>query len=221
MRFLVAALSMWLPWRLRRLLLERYFGYELHPTSSIGFSILLVEKLVLGRGARIGHLNMIKGLELVSIGEQSIIGNLNWITAFPKIESKHFAHQPDRRPRLLVGAHAAITHRHLIDCTAEVSIGSFTTFAGFQSQILTHSIDISESRQSSEPVSIGDYCFVGTNCVILGGSKLPDRSVLGAKSLLNKPHAEPLRLYAGVPSRLISELSPAHKYFNRQQGFID
>ena len=148
------------------------------------------------------------------------MGNLCWITGFPPGPSRHFAHQPERRPELHVGAHAAITHRHLIDCTATVTIGPFTTFAGYQSQILTHSIDLAASRQSSAPVTIGAYCFVGTNCVLLGGAALPDRSVLGAKSLLNKAYAEELTLYGGTPARPIQALPEDTAYFHRAEGNV-
>ena len=55
---------------------------------------------------------------------------------------------------------------------------------------MTHSIDLAAGRQASAPVVIGEYGFVGTNCVLLGGSVLPERCVLGAKSLLNKAWTE-------------------------------
>ena len=70
------------------------------------------------------------------------------------------------------------------------------------------------------PIRIGDYCFVGTNSVILGGSNLPDYSVLGAKSLLNKKCEVPYSLYAGVPALTIKDLDKNAKYFQRIDGFI-
>jgi acetyltransferase-like isoleucine patch superfamily enzyme len=76
-------------------------------------------------------------------------------------------------------------------------------------------------RQSSAPVTIGDYAFVGTDCVLLGGSSLPDHSVLGAKSLLNKQYSEPFWLYAGNPARPVNRLSEDMGYFRRQVGFVD
>ncbi len=182
---------------------------------------MLVDKLVLGPDARIGHGNVIKGAALVRLAEQGFIGNGNWITGFPAgTGSRHFAHQPDRRPELHLGAHAAITNRHLIDCTHRVEIGAFTTFAGFRSQILTHSIDLQLARQHSEPITVGAYCFVGTDCVLLGGAALPDRSVLGAKSLLNKAYTDPGQLYAGVPARPVAPLPADAAYFSRETGFI-
>ena len=198
MKTLLMALSVLLPWTLRRWVLRRWFGYEIHPTSRIGRSWVFPKHLVMEAHASIGNLTVCKNLALVHLGEHATVGNLGWITGFPPGPSRHFAHEPDRKPHLIVGAHAAITHRHIIDCTNTVTIGAFTTFAGFQSQILTHSIDLAASRQSSQPVTIGEYCFVGTNCVLLGGAVLPDRSVLGAKSLLNKAFTETGHLYGGV-----------------------
>jgi carbonic anhydrase/acetyltransferase-like protein (isoleucine patch superfamily) len=69
-------------------------------------------------------------------------------------------------------------------------------------------------------VRVGDYCFVGTNCVLLGGSALPDFCVLGAKSLLNKSLTESYYLYGGVPARPIEKLSPDCEYFRRATGFV-
>ena len=63
--------------------------------------------------------------------------------------------------------------------------------------------------------------FVGTNCVILGGIVLPDHSVLGAMSLLNKVHSESWGLYAGQPSQLVKSIDPSFAYFNRQTGFVN
>ena len=165
---------------------------------------------------------MCKSLGLGHLREHAFVGNGNWITGYPPGSSGHFSQQPDRRPELILGRHAAITNRHLIDCTATVSIGAYTTFAGFSSQILTHSIDLASSRQAASPVTIGEYCFVGTNSVLLGGSVLPDRSVLGAKSLLNKVFKETGTLYGGVPAKPISALPVEQMaYFRRETGFVD
>ncbi len=212
--------SLLLPWGIRRGFLEKQFGYQLHETSRIGLSFILPERLVMEAGARIGHLNVCKGIALLQLGEHSSIGNLNWITGFPRGGARHFVEETDRVPQLLIGPHSAITHRQLIDCTNTVTIGKFTTFAGFQSQILTHSIDLARNRQASAAVRIGDYCFVGTNSVILGGSALPDYSVLGAKSLLNKSFTETHQLYAGVPAKSVQTLPSDYEYFRRTEGFV-
>jgi acetyltransferase-like isoleucine patch superfamily enzyme len=171
-------------------------------------------------GSQIGHLTVCKGIDLLHLKAHSSIGRGNWITGFPLGGSPHFADEANRRPELVLGEHAAITHRHLIDCTNSVTIGRFTTMAGFQSQILTHSIDLERNRQTSAPVRIGDYCFVGTNSVLLPGSSLPDYSVLGAKSLLNRAFTDAYTLYGGVPAATIKQLPADYAYFKRTEGFV-
>lgn len=220
MKRALAILALFLPWPLKRWVYRRVFHYEIDSTARIGFSLIMPAQLKMGPRSRIGHLNLCKGLQLLDIGEASTIGRGNWITGFPVGHPQHFAHDPDRQPSLRIGSHSAITHRHLIDCTNQIQVGSFTTIAGYQSQFLTHSIDVVANRQDSHPISIGDYCFVGTNVVILGGASLPNQCVLGAKSLLNKAYTERLKVYGGVPARAVADLPEDAAYMNRQTGFV-
>jgi carbonic anhydrase/acetyltransferase-like protein (isoleucine patch superfamily) len=209
-----------LPWRLKRFLLRSLYGYDLHPASHIGLAWVFPTRLVMGQHSSVGHLTVCKGLDLLAVGEHSTIGRLNWISAYPLNRPPHFAHMTNRKPQLVIGEHAAITHRHIIDCTDEVVVGAFATVAGFRSQILTHSIDLKECRQHAKPVRIGRYSFVGTACTILGGAVVPDYSVVAANALLNKAHEERYRLYAGVPAKAVAQLDPDMQYFSRGTGFV-
>jgi acetyltransferase-like isoleucine patch superfamily enzyme len=220
MKRLLSVFVVCLPWPLKRWLLRTLWRYEIHATAHIGLAWVFPEHLSMRPHSRIGHLTVCKGMKLLRLEEYALIGRGNWISGFPKVASRHFAHQPDREPGLTIGRHAAITNRHLIDCTATVTVGAFATMAGFGSQILTHTIDLEHNCQTSAPVRIGAYSFVGTNCVILGGSVLPDYSVLGAKALLNQALDQPYQLYAGVPARSVKQLSPDWKYFQRTEGFV-
>lgn len=217
---LIMLLSFLLPWSARRRLLEGQFGYSIHPSSRIGLAWICPRRLIMEERSSIGHLNLCKNIDLLHLGAHAIIGQLNWITGFPSGGGRHFAHQTDRRPELILDDHAGISSRHLIDCTARVRIGAFATLAGFRSQLITHSIDLEAGRQSSEPIDIGEYCFVGTDSVILGGSVLPHHSVLGAKSLLNKKLDAAFCLYGGVPAKLLRELPHEWEYFHRKEGFV-
>ncbi|MES1024386.1 acyltransferase [Gloeocapsa sp. BRSZ] len=221
MKQLFMLLSLFLPWLIRRWLLEIVFGYQIHPTSRIGFAWVFPQYLIMEAHSSIGHFTVCKSLDFVHLKQSAAIGRGNWITGFPLNSTIHFTHEIDRKPQLVLGEHSAITNRHLIDCTNSVIIGNFSTFAGFQSQILSHSIDLESCRQSSAPISIGNYCFIGTNCVLLGNSSLPDYSVLGAKSLLNKKYIDSYYLYAGVPARPIKRLSKQLLYFSRPVGFVN
>ena len=219
-RILFSIATTCLPWPLRRWALTKFFGYKIHRTARLGFCLLLAKDIIMEEHTSIGHLTVCIHLDLVHLKPHASIGRGNWITGYPSEGPDFFSHQPSRRAELMLGTHSAITHRHLIDCSARVMIGKYTTFAGFRSQLLSHTIDVAENRQTAEPVSIGDYCFVGTDCVILGGSSLPDFSVLAAKSLLNHEHEERHTLYGGVPARALRVLDKDYKYFSRATGYV-
>ena len=164
------------PWPIRRWMLNAFFGYKIDRTAKIGLSWIRPRRLVVGKGSYIGHLNVVKGLDDLIIGEAVVIGRMNWITAFPSGNSDHFTEDPNRHPALIVEDHAGITNRHIIDCTSKITVGRMSTVAGFQSQFLTHSIDLQESRQRSKEIVIGEYTFVGTGVIVFGGAILPPRS---------------------------------------------
>lgn len=220
MKRFLALLAVLLPWRLRRMLLVSLFKYDIHPSARIGFAWVFPDHLKMAANAHIGNLTVCRGMQLLQLDEAAWLGNLNWITGFPAENRAFFEGQADRRPELILKEHAAITNRHLIDCTDTVTIGKFTTFAGFRSQILTHSIDLPGCRQVAKPVSIGDYCFVGTGSIILAGAVLPNYSVLGAGSVLNKAYTDDHFLYAGNPARPVKPLSEELQYFTRTVGFV-
>lgn len=221
-RTLISLAVIWLPWPLRRLVLVHLLGYDIHRTARIGYSLICPARLEMGPGSRIGHLTLCRSwVELVRLGEFARIGNLNSISGAPLKGTVHFKDDANRRPELVVYDHAAITSRHYIDCTAPVSIGRFSTFAGCRSIILSHSIDLVNCKQTATPISVGEYCFVGAASVLLPGSILPDFSVLGANSLLNKRFTEPYYLYAGNPARPMKQLSRESKYFARTTGYVD
>src|SRR5690606_454133 len=154
----------------------------------IGYAWIFPKKLVMKEDSRIAHFTVAIHLDDIELGISGSIGRSNWITGLSAATKLcYFGHQKgNRKSELILGDHSAITKHHHIDCTNSITIGKFATIAGYHSQLLTHSIDIDENRQDSAPIQIGDYCFIGTNVVILGGARLPHFSVLGAKSLLNK-----------------------------------
>jgi hypothetical protein len=173
----------------------------------------------MGPGTRIGHFTLTRNLDIMRLEEKASIGQWNWITGYARGGPAYRA-ETSRISKLVLRRHAAVTSRHYLDCTNSIEVGEFSTVAGLRSQFLTHGIDLHYSIQRSRPIFIGRFCFVGTNCVILGGSVLPDYSVLGAKSLLNKIYYETRSLYAGVPARKVKDLPPTSAYFLRTDGFV-
>lgn len=210
-----------MPWPLRRFVLRKFFGYELHPGARIGMAWVYPAKLIMEENSRIDHFTVAIHLDKLHIGKNSSIGRSNWITGLSvNTKTDFFKHQSDRKAELIIGDESSITKNHHIDCTNSVRIGNFVTLAGYYSQLLTHSIDPVENRQHSEAIELGDYTFIGTNVVILGGAVLPPRSVLGAKSLLNKKFTDEWMLYAGVPAKPVSQIEKSAKYFTREKGYV-
>jgi len=207
------------PWAIRRRVLNLFFGFEIHSTARVGVSLISVAKLKMGPGSRIGHLNVIKGLEELTMEESATVGNLNWITAHPKDDKKFFRKYQSRRTRLVLSEHSAVTSRHLIDCTDSIEIGRFATVAGYGSQLLTHSIDLNESEQSCYPIIIGDHNFIGTRTIILPGVSVGNMVVVGAGSVINTSLTIEFGLFAGQPAKFIKKMNEV-SYFSRSNGEV-
>lgn len=203
-------------------MLNKFFGFEIHPTARIGMAWVFPKELIMLPNTRIDHFTIAVNLDVIRMEKNSSIGRSNWITGFPtKTDSLHFQHQTNRKAELIIGESSAITKKHHIDCTNSITIGKFSTIAGYNSQFLTHSINVFENRQDSTAIIIGDFTFVGTNSVVLGGATLPSYSVLGAKSLLNKSFDTSWKLYGGVPAKSISDIPKDAKYFSRIDGYVN
>ncbi len=221
MRLFILLLGWLLPHRFRKALYAKVFGWKLAKTSHLGRSLILCKHLSLGEDASLGSLNVVRFIDFLIVHDHSDIGSLNWITGFPTTGGTPFPEVKDRQCGLELGPHSSIISRHFIDCTGGVTVGAFSTIAGLRSQILTHSIDIYSSHQTCQPITIGDYCFVGTGSILLPGSALPNYSILGAGSVLTKKQTQELALYAGSPAALKKDLSQSEvKYFTRTVGRV-
>ena len=211
-----------MPWAFRRAVMQHILGYSVHRDAFISrFALVLPSHLVMEAHASIAAFTVAIHLDSLELKEHASIGRSNWISGFPKGSNKHFAHVSNRNPKLILGAHSAITKQHIIDCTHSIEIGSFTTIAGYRSQFLTHSIDYVECRQNCSPIKIGDYCLIGTGCIFLPGTSLASHSICGAGSIVNKDLNEEYRLYAGSPAASKKALDKDAKYFTRTFGYVD
>lgn len=206
LKLLIQIALLGVPWRLRRILLNALLRYSIHPSAKIGISLVMVDSLVMEAGSRIGHLNMIRNLRLVEMGEQATIGRTNYISGYRTSPHGSFQDHGDRISSLRMGAHSAITNSHHIDCTDAVEIGSFSTIAGYNTQVLTHSIDLVSSKQTCGKVTIGSYCFIGTRVVFLAGVSIADGVIVGAGSVVNKSLEECYCLYGGVPAKFVKNM---------------
>ncbi len=218
---ILKALIVLMPWCIKRRLLSLIFGYDLAATARIGLSWIYPKHLQMSDDAYIGHFNVAIHLDTLRMDKGALIARSNWITGFPTgTTSRHFAHDVERKSELTMGEQSRIIKGHRVDCTSAVSIGKFTSIAGYDSLIMSHSVDVYACRQDSHPIRIGDYCFVASRVVILGGAELPSHSVLGAGAVLGKRYTDEWTLYGGVPAKPIKPIPRSAKFFTREEGFI-
>jgi acetyltransferase-like isoleucine patch superfamily enzyme len=216
-KLLLAALTP-LPSRIKILVYRHVFGFDVSVDARIGFSLILCQNLIMGSGAVIGHMNVIRGNMTLDMKPKAVIGQFNWITA-GNTDPQYFKGF-DRHSELILGEESSITTRHLLDCTDRIEIGRLTTVAGYRSTILTHSIDYRTAKQSCQPIKIGDLCLLGSNVVILMGVTVADRSVVGAGSVVANSTDKELGLWVGAPARRVRDLTGEEAYFTRRSGHI-
>jgi UDP-3-O-[3-hydroxymyristoyl] glucosamine N-acyltransferase len=171
---------------------------ELGDGTEIGHLNLItrVGSFVTGRSVRIGSLNIIRGGERVSLGDYAEVMRLNVLNAIPD-------HDCTTSPasRLEIGRGAVVVSGHRIDFTDEVTIGQNVIIGGRNSSLWTH------NRQSTAPIAIGDFCYLGSEVRLAPGARLAERSILGLGSVLAGAIDTPGSLVGGVPARIIRPLT--------------
>jgi acetyltransferase-like isoleucine patch superfamily enzyme len=160
--------------------------------------ILRVGRLETGHRARIGVGNVIRGGERVTLGAYSTVMRFNVINAIPD-------HDCTTEPVsvLELGDGAIVVSGHRIDFTDRVTIGRNVIIGGRNSSLWTH------NRQESAPISIGDFCYLGSEIRVAPGARLASECMLALGSVLAGEIAEPRTMVAGVPAKVVRPLSEA------------
>jgi acetyltransferase-like isoleucine patch superfamily enzyme len=159
-------------------------------------AIVRVGRLHAGAHARIGFLNLIRGGSRVRLGAFSTVLRFNVLNAIPE-------HDCTTSPvsELDLDDGAIVVSGHRIDFTDRIRIGRNTIIGGRNSSLWTH------NRQSTAPISIGDFCYLGSEVRLAPGASLPSECVLGIGAVLVGTVAEPRSLVAGVPAKVVRPLT--------------
>jgi acetyltransferase-like isoleucine patch superfamily enzyme len=206
------------PTSLKRPLYSLLFGYRIGKRSRIGLvildaahvdlgegtvighfnAILRVGRLETGRACRIGMFNIVRGGERVVLGAYSTVLRFNVLNAIPD-------HDCTTEPTsvLELGDGAIVVSGHRIDFTDRVTIGRNVIIGGRNSSLWTH------NRQETAPISIGDFCYLGSEIRVAPGSRLAPECILALGSVLAGEIAQPRSLAAGVPARSVRPLTEA------------
>lgn len=179
---------------------------------TIGERVTLAPNLVLGcgsftidDGAIIGPFNVFRNLARLSMKPDSAIGSWNQLTA-----AADYQQFSDRVGILSLGHLAAITNRHYLDCSGQIILHDRAGVGGIKSIFQSHEIDLEQNATTVGVIVVGVNAMTGTACTVLKDARLPDRSILGAGSLLTKSRAgaemPEQSLYAGVPARAVRHI---------------
>lgn len=186
-------------------------GHTIGKDVRIGVSVLGVRHLELGDHSRIGHGNIFKGMESVSLGANASIGRFNLFTCNPH----YYKLNPQRAGRLAIGARAAITMRHYIDVQDRVELGEDSLIAGIQTMVFTHQKGLS-SLNEFKPVRIGRRVYIGAGCRILPGTTVADCIVVGAGSIVGGHLSETFQLYSSPRAVAVKQLNRDMPYFTAE-----
>jgi acetyltransferase-like isoleucine patch superfamily enzyme len=110
----------------------------------------------------------------------------------------------DRYPGLSMGCY--------IDGRNGIVIGK-NVWIGPKVSIISMNHDPYDYHQyiKTEPIVIGDNCWLCTGCIILPGVKLGNHVIVAAGAVVTRSFEEDNIVLAGVPARIIKRLSPYGK----------
>ncbi len=220
-RLFVLALVALLPSFLMRPCYRLFFGYHIGKRVHFGVSIIDaaechieddvrighlnviigVQKLTMGDHVRIGHVNIIRGGEEVRLGRYSEIMRMNEINSIPEPDAVNPV-----EPRFTLGAGSIVTTGHKIDFTDRIDIGRRTIIGGRNSSLWTH------NRQRTRPINIGEFAYVGSEIRMAPGSSIPSRCIVGIGSVITSKIDAEEWLIGGVPAKPIKELSSEDRF---------
>ena len=207
-----------LPSLLKRPLYRFCFGYRLGAGVRIGLVLLDAAEVHLGDGTQIGHFNLVLRVGRLRTGDHARVGSFNVIRGGERVNLAAYStvmrfnvlnaipdHDCTTAPTsvLELGPGAIVVSGHRIDFTDRVTLGRNVIVGGRNSSLWTH------NRQETAPITIGDFCYLGSEIRIAPGGRLPNECILGLGSVLAGEITEPRTLVAGVPAKVVRPLSDA------------
>jgi acetyltransferase-like isoleucine patch superfamily enzyme len=191
------------------------FGFKIGKGVRIGVSLLDTDELDLAEGSTVGHGNLITRTKRVALDDGARIGFCNIVRGGDEVRLGKFATVmrfnvlnsiPDNDcegptdPRLHLDDGAYVVSGHRLDFTTRITIGKNAIVAGRNSSLWTH------NRQATRPITIGDFCYLGSEVRIAPGASLGDWSILAMGAVLSG-EAAARTVHGGVPAKPIRDIT--------------
>ena len=119
----------------------------------------------------------------------------------------------NRGDNITIGDHSLINRRVMLDDRAAIDIGPFVMVsAGVTIETHTHpftdfSLPIAYAGREGLPVSVGANTVLGYNAVVMAGTRIGYRCIVGANSVVTKDVPD-YTVVGGVPAQVIKEYLP-------------
>jgi acyl-[acyl carrier protein]--UDP-N-acetylglucosamine O-acyltransferase len=191
-------------------------GFFHPPAAYVGLSVILADECEMAAKAYVGHFNYIGRLDKLYMGDDSVIGNFNWVAGLStRMNSPYFRSKVTRRSELVMHEATMVMHRNHIDCTDRIEFRPYAALAGVRNQMITHGVNPMSSRQTCSSITIGAYTMVGAGSIILKGVNIPDRCVVAAGSVVSHAGPETYALIGGNPAVFQRSIPETAKLFKR------
>jgi len=185
-------------WRLGRLK-RRHPGLEIHPSASTNLATArydLAPGAVLRIGADVVTDRLAGKLHFyVESGAEMVIGARTWLrTDVSPVHMIAFA-----GGRMTIGEEGFLNGCH-VSCKSRLTTGR-RVWIGMGSRVFDsdqHDFD-ADRPEVSEPVTIGDYCWIASDTTVLRGVTIGEHSVVGTRSLVT----------SDIPAHTLAFGSPA------------
>lgn len=111
-----------------------------------------------------------------------------------------------------IGKHSLISEMCIISCFKNIKIGNYFRVA-HRSQIMDSgfhyvaNFNTGKIPNHTKPISIGDYCWVANTCSLMGGTVLPDHTIVASNSVVNKSYGDIKEgsFIVGAPAKVKAE----------------
>lgn len=124
------------------------------------------------------------------------------------------------RGNMEIGKNSTINQHCHIDNRGGVFIGNNVSISPHV-KIITADHDLQDELCAgrTKAIIIDDYCFIGSDAMILQGCHMKIGSVVGAKALLTSDTEENY-IYTGIPAKKIKSRNPNYNYSSKYRRWF-